>query len=75
VPLYKSLHVANTQIAYEDKDTIIGSIPIVVAKCGSFLKDQGRYYLVDYACDRYVLMRVIIYAGLYVEGIFRKSGR
>lgn len=41
VPLYKSLQIANTQIAYEDKDTIIGSIPIVVAKCGSFLKDQG----------------------------------
>ncbi|KAI7890177.1 Rho GTPase activation protein [Mucor mucedo] len=52
VPLYESLQIANTHIAYEDRNTIIGSIPIVVAKCGSFLKDQG----------------------LYVEGVFRKSG-
>ncbi|GAA5795665.1 Rho GTPase activation protein [Helicostylum pulchrum] len=52
VPLYESLLLANTQIAYEDRSTIIGYIPIVVAKCGSFLKDQG----------------------LYVEGVFRKSG-
>ncbi|CAO3617891.1 unnamed protein product [Mucor hiemalis] len=52
VPLLESLRIANTNIAYEDKNTVIGSIPIVVAKCGSYLKDQG----------------------LYVEGIFRKSG-
>lgn len=40
-PLYQSLQVAYTYIAYEEKDTVIGYIPIVVAKCGSFLKDQG----------------------------------
>jgi hypothetical protein len=43
VPLYQSLRVASTSIAYEDKDTVIGTIPIIVAKCGSFLKDQGIY--------------------------------
>ncbi|CAO3607954.1 unnamed protein product [Mucor fragilis] len=52
VPLYQSLQVAQTMIAYEDKDFIIGTIPIIVAKCGAYLKDQG----------------------LYVEGVFRKSG-
>ncbi|KAI8373852.1 Rho GTPase activation protein [Blakeslea trispora] len=52
VSLAKSLQVANTPIAYESKDIVIGLIPIIVAKCGSFLKDQG----------------------LYVEGVFRKSG-
>lgn len=41
VPLYQSLQVANTLIAYEDKDSIIGTIPIIVAKCGAYLKDQG----------------------------------
>lgn len=30
-------------IAYEDKDFIIGTIPIIVAKCGAYLKDQGMY--------------------------------
>lgn len=45
VPLYESLQIANTHIAYEDRNTIIGSIPIVVAKCGSFLKDQGSVTL------------------------------
>lgn len=45
VPLYESLQIANTHIAYEDRNTIIGSVPIVVAKCGSFLKDQGNELL------------------------------
>ncbi|OBZ89855.1 Rho-GTPase-activating protein 5 [Choanephora cucurbitarum] len=52
VPLVQSLQIANTPIAYESKEIVIGLIPIIVAKCGSFLKDQG----------------------LYVEGVFRKSG-
>lgn len=44
VPLNESLQIANTSIAYADKNvhTVIGSIPIVVAKCGAFLKDQGN---------------------------------
>ncbi|RCI02019.1 hypothetical protein CU098_011979, partial [Rhizopus stolonifer] len=52
VTLLQSLQIANTPIAYENKETVIGIIPIIVAKCGSYLKDQG----------------------LYIEGIFRKSG-
>ncbi|KAI8974413.1 Rho GTPase activation protein, partial [Pilobolus umbonatus] len=52
VSLTDSLHIAHISIAYETKETIIGSIPIIVAKCGAYLKDQG----------------------LYVEGVFRKSG-
>lgn len=47
VPLYESLQIANTHIAYEDRNTIIGSIPIVVAKCGSFLKDQGESIIIN----------------------------
>ncbi|KAI7888286.1 Rho GTPase activation protein [Mucor mucedo] len=44
VPLLNSLKCARAVIAYVDNDVqYFGFIPVIVAKCGSFLKDQGLY--------------------------------
>ncbi|KAL7331249.1 GTPase activating protein (GAP) for Rho1p [Mucor circinelloides] len=44
VPLQDSLKCARAAIAYVDNDVqYVGFIPVIVAKCGSFLKDQGLY--------------------------------
>ncbi|KAI8092243.1 Rho GTPase activation protein [Gilbertella persicaria] len=44
VPLEESLRCARAAIAYVDNDIqYVGFIPVIVAKCGSFLKDQGLY--------------------------------
>ncbi|KAF7723777.1 hypothetical protein EC973_001690 [Apophysomyces ossiformis] len=44
VPLEDSVRCARAAIAYVDNDVqYVGFIPIIVAKCGSFLKDQGLY--------------------------------
>ncbi|KAI8973519.1 Rho GTPase activation protein [Mycotypha africana] len=44
VPLEDSLKCARAAIAYVDNDVqYVGFIPVIVAKCGSFLKDQGLY--------------------------------
>ncbi|KAI7901869.1 Rho GTPase activation protein [Cokeromyces recurvatus] len=44
VPLQDSLRCARAAIAYVDNDIqYVGFIPVIVAKCGSFLKDQGLY--------------------------------
>ncbi|KAI9487087.1 MAG: Rho GTPase activation protein [Benjaminiella poitrasii] len=44
VPLQESLRCACAAIAYVDNDIqYVGFIPVIVAKCGSFLKDQGLY--------------------------------
>ncbi|KAG0170681.1 hypothetical protein DFQ28_005702 [Apophysomyces sp. BC1034] len=44
VPLEESVRCARAAIAYVDNDVqYVGFIPIIVAKCGSFLKDQGLY--------------------------------
>lgn len=43
VPLQESLKCARAAIAYVDNDVqYVGFIPVIVAKCGSFLKDQGK---------------------------------
>lgn len=43
VPLQDSLRCARAAIAYVDNDVqYVGFIPVIVAKCGSFLKDQGK---------------------------------
>ncbi|OBZ88988.1 Rho-GTPase-activating protein 5 [Choanephora cucurbitarum] len=40
----ESLRCARAAIAYVDNDIqYVGFIPVIVAKCGSFLKDQGLY--------------------------------
>ncbi|EIE88457.1 hypothetical protein G6F46_007272 [Rhizopus delemar] len=44
IPLENSLQNAKATIGYVDNNIqYIGFIPIIVAKCGSFLKDQGLY--------------------------------
>lgn len=47
VPLQDSLRCARAAIAYVDNDVqYCGFIPVIVAKCGSYLKDQGKYIYV-----------------------------
>lgn len=46
VPLRQSIVYANVAISLVDdngKSYIYGYVPIVVAKCGVFLKEKGRY--------------------------------
>ncbi|KAG2185994.1 hypothetical protein INT43_002432 [Umbelopsis isabellina] len=44
VPLTQSIQYAHAAIAYVDCDVqYVGFVPCIVAKCGSFLKDQGLY--------------------------------
>ncbi|ORE11077.1 Rho GTPase activation protein [Rhizopus microsporus var. microsporus] len=44
VPLEESVQNAKATIGYADNGIqYIGFIPVIVAKCGSFLKDQGLY--------------------------------
>ena len=42
------MRIANVAINFNDPDTgysyIYGYIPIVVAKCGVFLKEKGEFY-------------------------------
>ncbi|KAI9251213.1 Rho GTPase activation protein, partial [Sporodiniella umbellata] len=67
VPLTSSIRYAKTSVGYVDEDGVkhsrAGSIPIVVAKCGSFLKQQGTDIFKQFA-----------YTNLSGEGIFRVSG-
>jgi hypothetical protein len=43
VPLEESVQNAKATIGYADNGVqYIGFIPVIVAKCGSFLKDQGK---------------------------------
>lgn len=47
VPLRQSITYANVAISLVDEDGksyIYGYVPIVVAKCGVFLKERGAYY-------------------------------
>lgn len=43
-----SIKYAKTTVGYIDEDNIkhtkAGAIPIIVAKCGSFLKKNGLFY-------------------------------
>jgi hypothetical protein len=46
VPLRQSITYANVAISLVDEDGksyIYGYVPIVVAKCGVFLKERGAY--------------------------------
>lgn len=47
IPLEMSIKYAKTTVGYVDDDGIkhtkAGAIPIVVAKCGSYLKKNGLY--------------------------------
>ncbi|KAI9282232.1 Rho GTPase activation protein [Sporodiniella umbellata] len=44
IPLENSLQNAKATIGYADDNVYyVGFVPVIVAKCGSFLKDQGLY--------------------------------
>ena len=50
VPLVTSIKYANVAISLTDENGqsfIYGYVPIVVAKCGVFLKEKGRLYLLS----------------------------
>lgn len=45
IPLTESLHYASSRISYIDDRTgsvCNGLIPTIIAKCGAYLKDEGR---------------------------------
>jgi hypothetical protein len=51
VPLRQSITYANVAISLVDEDGksyIYGYVPIVVAKCGVFLKERGMYQYKTY---------------------------
>jgi hypothetical protein len=49
IPLQTSVRYANVAISLQDAEGhsyVYGYVPIVVAKCGVFLKEKGLQYLV-----------------------------
>ncbi|KAK4179649.1 hypothetical protein QBC36DRAFT_375821 [Triangularia setosa] len=83
VPLRQSITYANVAISLVDEDGksyIYGYVPIVVAKCGIFLKERGACPIVYYNLDgrnRDVPMGVrtnMTFKATEIEGIFRLSG-
>lgn len=47
IPLIESVNYARTRISFNDEVTgkaCNGFIPIIIAKCGAFLKDEGFFY-------------------------------
>ena len=72
IPLATSIKYANVAISLTDENGqsfIYGYVPIVVAKCGVFLKEKGKF-----PC-RYMHGRLLIlFIATDVEGIFRLSG-
>jgi hypothetical protein len=53
VPLITSIPYANVAISLFNENGesyIYGYVPIVVAKCGVFLKEKGQFYY-DNACE------------------------
>ncbi|KAJ2893797.1 Rho-GTPase-activating protein 5 like [Zalerion maritima] len=69
VPLHESIRYANVAISLVDENGdsyIYGYVPIVVAKCGVYLKEKGAY-------EAKPFYRPIV-AATGVEGIFRLSG-
>lgn len=60
VPLRQSIVYANVAISLVDdngKSYIYGYVPIVVAKCGVFLKEKGRCYTPSCGLETMVLTR------------------
>lgn len=48
IPLTESLGYARSRISYIDEvtgNTCNGFIPVIIAKCGAFLKDEGFFFL------------------------------
>ena len=79
VPLSVSIKYANVAISLTDaegKSFIYGYVPIVVAKCGVFLKEKGWSTASEIQCWTSIGFVLIIFIILAtdVEGIFRLSG-
>lgn len=81
MPLSKSIKYANVAISLTDasgEQFIYGYVPIVVAKCGVFLKEKGLSCLSDPLCLRFfqdaVLICLCAPTATNIEGIFRLSG-
>jgi GTPase-activating protein SAC7 len=73
VPLNVSIKYANVAISLTNdkgESFIYGYVPIVVAKCGVFLKDQGMHF-VEFSLST---SKLTFFTATEVEGIFRLSG-
>jgi hypothetical protein len=71
VPLQQSVRYANVAISLSDgngQSYIYGYVPIVVAKCGVFLKEKGE------CLELKIVMLLTTKIATDVEGIFRLSG-
>lgn len=74
VPLQTSIRYANVAISLfneEGQSYIYGYVPIVVAKCGVFLKEKGEYG--DF-CQAAYTIQLTSSVATDVEGIFRLAG-
>ncbi|OZJ03423.1 hypothetical protein BZG36_03582, partial [Bifiguratus adelaidae] len=72
VALTESIQLASIPVSYVDDTTgqqCYGFVPIIVGKCGSFLKDQGGFEAMSAAPNLTAHS-----PGIYTEGIFRLSG-
>ena len=72
MPLAESIRYANVAISLQNEQGesfIYGYVPIVVAKCGVFLKEKGKS-----SWSIYTGMHIDKYIATDVEGIFRLSG-
>lgn len=61
VPLQESIRYANVAISLTDgegKSFIYGYVPIVVAKCGVFLKEKGRF-IIAIDVQAFLFMRLL----------------
>ena len=72
IPLATSIKYANVAISLTDENGqsfIYGYVPIVVAKCGVFLKEKGKL-----SSDCMYWRKLSVATATDVEGIFRLSG-
>ncbi|KHO00741.1 GPI biosynthesis protein Pig-F [Metarhizium album ARSEF 1941] len=75
VPLRQSITYANVAISLLDengKSYIYGYVPIVVAKCGVFLKEKGMFVILSLSSRKGKPLMSLAATG--IEGIFRLSG-
>ena len=73
VPLDVSIKYANVAISLtneQGENYVYGYVPIVIAKCGVFLKERGKNHYAAVASE----CLLISYIATDVEGIFRLSG-
>lgn len=67
IPLNVSIKYANVAISLtgdDGKSFIYGYVPIVVAKCGVFLKEKGVVYIAPFAFSFFTSISILILAFL-----------